>query len=516
MVVKSIRFSGATDLVPEAQLQQVVAYAIGKKLDFAGLEALASKVIDALHAQGWFLADAYLPQQDVTTGALEIAIRAGHLDGANGNGSPFTVEPKAKSPLRIHRSRLEDIAAPLLPAGAVVKKGDLERALLLMNDLPGITARARLKKGENPDSTHVAIDVSEGPLLGAGIWGDNYGNYSTGGPELNLSAQLNDPARIGDQLTLRATHSEGLDLQRLGYRLPLGHRGLRVGVNARNMSYRVRNGLGKDSGLNGDSTTYGATASYPIIRSRRLNLYADGGYDYKQLKDVSDAGVLDDKRVKVWNVGLSGNRLDTLGGLTSWSAVWKAADLDLSHDAADATNDASGYQTAGHYNTLDYALSRLQKLPGAFTLYAHLSGQVADKNLDSSAQFILGGPYGVRAYPVGEASGDEGWLTNLELRYNIPTATALGNLQMMAFFDTGEVTLHHSTNDIAIPTATGRNHYHLSGWGLGVNLQKSGSHTVRLIWAQTIGDNPGRTPQGNDADNHSNDSRFWLQVILRI
>ena len=43
------------------------------------------------------------------------------------------------------------------------------------------------------------------------------------------------------------------------------------------------------------------------------------------------------------------------------------------------------------------------------------------KNLDSSEQFSLGGPYGVRAYANGSSSGDSGWQASLELRY-VPMA----------------------------------------------------------------------------------------------
>jgi len=428
----------------------------------------------------------------VTKGHIEIVIRAGHLDGAGGKGTPFSIEHSATGALRIHRSRL--------------------------NDLPGISARARLQRGQSPDSTHVAIDVNEGPLLGATAWADNYGNYSTGSVEANIAAQLNDPAHIGDQLTAGATHSQGMDLDRLGYSAPLTSSGLRLGLSASTMQYRVVNGLGKDAGLKGESTTWGAKLSYPIIRSRRLNLSASGGYHHKRLKDRSSVGTLDDKRLDVWDAALSGNALDTLGGggLTHWSLSVNAGHVDLSHDAQSAQQDAAGYRTAGDYTTLDYSLSRLQRLPGAFTLYASLAGQSADKNLDSSAQFILGGPYGIRAYPVGEASGDAGWLTNLELRYDLPGATALGQWQLVTFYDAGQITLHHDTRNLPISTATGKNSYGLAGWGVGVSLRQGQRYRVALTWSGTLASNPGRSVQGKNVDNHADNSRLWLQALVRF
>lgn len=516
VVVHSIRFSGATDLVPEAALQHVVSYAIGKKLDFAGLETLARKVTDYLHAQGWFLANAYLPQQDVTKGNIDIAIRAGRLDGANGKGTPFGIVKSSTGRLRISRARLDAIAAPLLRPGAAAKKDKLERALLLMDRLPGISAQARLQRGQNPDSTHVAIAVNEGPLASASAWIDNYGNYSTGTIQENILAQLNDPAHIGDQLSALATHSRGLDMGRLGYSVPLASNGLRLGLSTTMLHYRVVQGLGQSAGLSGRSSTYAARLSYPLILTRRLHVDLSAGYEHEHLKDSAATGMLDDKRVGIWNAGVSGSELDRLGGggLTAWGLTLNAGNLDLSADQADAEQDASGYRTAGQYVTLDYNVSRLQKLPGAFTLYATLTGQQANKNLDSSAQFILGGPYGIRAYPVGEASGDEGWLGHVSLRYSLPHATPLGHWQFVTFYDLGHITLHDNPRDIPIDTATGENSYGLADWGVGVNLQRTARYSVQLTWAQTLGSNPGRSVQGYDVDNHAYGSRVWLQALV--
>lgn len=64
-----------------------------------------------------------------------------------------------------------------------------------------------------------------------------------------------------------------------------------------------------------------------------------------------------------------------------------------------------------------FALLYLQAFNQGWSLYANLEAQSADKNLDSSEKFFLGGAQGVRAYPLGEAAGDEGAMATLELRY---------------------------------------------------------------------------------------------------
>lgn len=516
VLIKSIRFSGTLHLATEEELQTVVADAVGRELDFSGIEQLASRVTDFLKGKGWFLARAYLPRQDITDGVLEIVLLEGRLDGGRGNGRAFTVVIDDKAPLRINPERLEAIAARYLPAGATAREKDIERALLLMKDLPGISARASLKAGSEADSTRVAVAVQEGPLFTGSAWLDNYGNRDTGEAQANVALRLNDPLGIGDQAGFSGTHTEGIDIAGMAYSLPLGSRGLKLNAVVSGMRYEVIRGSGRDAGLKGGANSAGLTLSYPFIRTRIMNLYGSFGYAPKALKDDSLAGNLRDKRLDNWNTGLSGDLLDTYGdgGMTFANLNWTSGRLDLSGNADDAAIDSLTYRSGGTFNKFVYGLGRLQKLPGAFTLFARFSGQATPDNLDSAEKFILGGPYGVRAYSISEAIGDSGWLTNFELRYDLPDGTPFGNLQLVAFADTGQITLHDDPKDIPIATATGWNSYSLSGWGFGTNLTKTGSYAVRLGWAGKIGDNPGRSAGGLDADSRNDKSRFWLQAAL--
>jgi hemolysin activation/secretion protein len=143
-------------------------------------------------------------------------------------------------------------------------------------------------------------------------------------------------------------------------------------------------------------------------------------------------------------------------------------------------------------------------------LYTGVSGQFANTNLDSGEKFSLGGPTALRAYSGGEASGDEGWLANVELRYELP-AFALGQPRLVGFYDVGGIKLHKDTRNLSIQTATGRNDYSLSGFGIGAELGKADLYQLRLVWAKKIGDNPGRTITGMNSDGRDLDNQFWLQ-----
>ena len=158
--------------------------------------------------------------------------------------------------------------------------------------------------------------------------------------------------------------------------------------------------------------------------------------------------------------------------------------------------------------------THLQRVTQQIALFASLRGQLAGGNLDSSQKFILGGPSGVRAYPVGEASGDEGHALTLEGRFDVPNMPAWAATQLVGFFDSGWVKLHHDIYAGAITNATGKNDYWLNGAGVGLNIGKAGQYSVRTTYARTLGDNPGRSATGKDADNRSEDNRFWLQALV--
>lgn len=512
--VRKIRFSGATDLVPESELQALVAEAIGKAHDFAGLQSLADSVTEYLRRRGFLLARAYLPRQDVTAGEIEIAILRGRLDGSadDGGGWQVTLEDGT----RIDADLLDAIAETAAPSGSGVRQPELERALLLMNDLPGVTARSRLEPGTETGTTRVVVAASEGPLLTGSAWTDNYGNDSTGQEQLSAVLNLNDPSGRGDYGGLSVTASQGIRLARLGYSLPLGSQGLRASLGYIDMRYEVEEGSGVAAGLEGDSRILRAGLSHPFVRTRALSLYGSADYQHKALQDDSVVGVLRDKRIDVYALGVNGDSLDAWlgGGLSNFGFILTGGDLDLSKVAADAATDAASLRTQGRYRKVNLSASRLQKLPGRFTLFGRAAVQEAADNLDSSEEFILGGPYGVRAYPVGEAQGDAGWLASVEIRYDRPGSTAWGAWQFSAFVDSGGIRLHDSPGNVTIATATGKNRYRLSGAGLGVNLYKPGSHSLRFAWAHTLGDNDGRSFIGKDIDGKSDASRLWLQAAV--
>jgi hemolysin activation/secretion protein len=506
--IKSIHFRGAENLVSDSQLQQWVANAINQELAFPQLEQLVEHVSRQLRDAGYLLAKAYLPKQDITEGVIQINIVQGLVDQANG----LSINGKN---LRIYESRLHNILQSSVRPGQALLKPDLERSLLLINDLPGMNAQASLGSGSSSGTSKVTINTSEGSLITGGIWADNFGNHYTGTCRGNGMVNINDPLKIGDQLRLNMTGSEGIIMGSARYSLPLMANGLGLEMHYSNLQYQIGRELSR-SGLEGEASTAGSSLTYPFIRSRALSLVGSVGYEHRALRDKGLAGVITDRQINEAVANINANTVDSWlgGGISNARIGLVSGDLDRSNNAGDFKADAKDAKTQGAFAKFTYSAARLQKLSNQFSFYSTINGQQASGNLDSSEKFILGGPSGVRAYSVGEASGDHGWVINTELRWDVPYPFAIGNLQVVGFIDTGHITLHDQAWNGALTSQSKKNNYQLSGGGISLTLAQANRYQISGTWAAPIGNNAGRDKFNHNTDGQSDDHHFWLQAMV--
>ena len=115
---------------------------------------------------------------------------------------------------------------------------------------------------------------------------------------------------------------------------------------------------------------------------------------------------------------VNGNVYDTWGGGAVNTAALSSGRgwVSMAGSPGEA-DDRFGPDTQGQFGLLRYRLDRTQKDSGVPLGLRGLSGQLSYQNLDPSEQFYLGGPAGVRAYPVSSNGGSTGQLLTTELRW---------------------------------------------------------------------------------------------------
>jgi hemolysin activation/secretion protein len=486
--VNSLQVTGNT-LFSEAELIAAANVAPGSELTLAELRNAAGRISAHYNERGYFLAQAYLPAQGIEGRRVTIAVVEGRYGKTDLRNRSSLSNPRAN---RILSG---------LTSGDAVASGPLERRLLLLSDTPGVRIKSTLAPGALVGTSDLLVDLDPGRLVTGSVEADNAGNRYTGALRAGGSINLNNPTGNGDLLSLRLLGSEGgLAYGRVSYQAPVGS--LILGAAYTHLTYD----LGREfKGLDADGTAdiFSVFASYPLVRSRDVNLYALGGFDVKQLEDrIGLVSARSEKQVEVATLGFSGDSRDRLGGggWNVFSAGVSIGNLDI-ESAAERAADALTARSDGGFGKLQANLGRLQTLSGPLSLYGAIRGQLAFDNLDSSEKMELGGAYGVRAYPEGEAYGDQGYIATVETRLMLaPWAQALpGQLQLIGFVDVGEVEYSQD------PWFTGSNHASRSGYGAGVSWFGPHDLILKASYARKLGD--AEATSGPDKDG-----RAWFHV----
>jgi hemolysin activation/secretion protein len=500
VVVSGFKFKGNT-LLSDEELRAALAPLVGRPLDFARLQNSPVMVANVYRNKGWVV-QTFLPAQDIDQGTVTIEIVEAVF------GQPLIAGATAT---RVPKEEVLRIFARQQQGGKFLNINAVDRALLLADDLPGIIVTGALTQGSQAGQTDMVLQLTDEPLLGASVTADNTGSVSTGSQRVMAVLNINSPSFRGDSFSLTAMATQGSRYARVAYALPLGADGWRVGVNASLMDYRLITAAYKDLNASGDSTTAGLELTYPWLRSRTLNLNTSLSADKKGFHNVSGGSVTSSFKSVPVSLALSGNSLDGWGrgGANSFSWAMTAGELNLDGSPTQST-DATTTQAAGSYKKVRYAFSRQQQLSPSVSLYAAFSGQWANKNLDSSEKFFLGGSSGVRAYPSSEAGGTLGQMLNVELRWQL-----VHGWSVAGFYDHGRVTVNKLNNFTGAPAL---NSYALKGAGLGLSWRSNTGLSVQGSFARRLGHNPNpittAVNNGADQDGTLHINRYWLTGSL--
>jgi hemolysin activation/secretion protein len=483
VALQSVQFEGNTALTGATLQTCLGADVIGKAYDLAGLQDVADKVSACYRSAGYPFARAFVPSQNMQGGALRLQI----VEGRYGQ-------------VRIIGNDTAQAAASYLTplkSGEVITSAPLERATLLLSDLPGYWLEPVMQPGQTEGTGDLLLDLKPYMPLTGQISTDNMGSRYTGMYRMRLDLQLNSPLMVGDQLSFNGIQTNGdMKFGSLGYALPLGGDGLRLSASASKTAYLLGDKFAS-ANVYGTANVVSVGLSYPWLRSREQNLNLSGQLQKKRLHDAKD-GLDSHKSSDVLPLTLGFDRRDDWlgGGVVYGSVSYAYGHLNL--DEMLGATDAETARTAGRFTKWNLDMVRKQALPEGLEGNARMAVQWTGQNLDSSEKFSLGGPTGVRAYPSGEGLGDRGWLLQAELR------AQWAQFNPYAFVDLGSVRTNINVWD---PSAN--NQRHLSGAGMGVkSVQGNLIVDASLAWRVQ-----GGLPQADTVDKKP---RMWVSVAYKL
>ncbi len=490
--VAGFRVSGAT-VFSEQQLLAILG-AAGRDLTLAQVQERADRLTKFYKDSGYVVARALVPAQEVRDGIVEIRVLEGHYG---------VIDIRNATDISEHRIRA---LLGEIKEGELIHGPTLEKRILLVSDLAGIHPKATLEPGESTGLSDLVLEIGAGKPREYSLTADNAGNRFTGKNRLGAAFVWNSPADVGDRLTASAiTSGKELLSMRVAYDLPVGSTGLRAGPYVSRTTYLLGENF-RSLDAHGSADALGATAVLPLVRSSVLNVRAITAAEARRLEDIVGAtSSINRKRANLLQLGAGGDVRDGFlaGALTAFQGMLTGGKLRLDSPAF-AAIDAAGPGTQGGYAKFVANAYRLQGLSDEWRLSASYTGQWASKNLDSSEKFSVGGITGVRAYPLGEAAGDDVQLLQLELRHQ-GAPLGPGQIAPFAFLDAAHSKIFH--NEFA--NSGVKNVRNLAGYGLGAEWSAPGVGFVRC-WLAFKGTSE---PATSDIDRST---RFWLQAGLML
>ncbi len=501
VLVRGFKIEGASRY-DDATLQAAVAPFKGRTLNFAGLQEAADAVAEYYRRQGWHTA-ALLPEQDLKDGVVRIVVVESRL------GRVVTVPDTV--PRNVPKDRIQGYIDHAVKPGEALNLDDLARATAISNELPGVRVGTVLAGGTQPGETDVQVRLEPRPAYSGYVGADNQDAISTGAGKAIAALALNSPLGYGEQMLVQASASEGKRFGRLAATAPVGPLGWRAGASYSVLSYKLVGdasrsaGTGLPNGAKGDASIFGVNASVPLWRGTASNVSLLLAQEYRATKNETALGVTSDKRVDSTTVTLQSDMVDNVfgGGSNNASLVLTHGRLDLGRVPLDLQTDQLGHDTQGSYTRLNLSFSRNQRVTEKDSAYLNLAGQISSRNLDAGEQFSLGGPQGVRAFPLLEGSGDEGLLANLGWRHQFNQA-----LQVEAFYDAGRVRRAKRAYTGSGDPAS----FNLQGAGVAVDWAPIEALHVNATVAQRLKANPAALPNGRDSDGTRREPRVWLGV----
>lgn len=475
--LKEIKFQGNTKLSSE-QLASAVQPYIGQSVDLAGLQEIANGVTLHYRAAGYPFARAYLPRQDVSNGVITMNI----VEGRYSEVAATIEKSGVQAPDREAQAYLSS-----LKKGEVISAAEIERIALIMNDLPGYTAVPIIRPGAEVGGGDLEMRLVQSQRTRASIGVDNYGSRYTGLYRARADVARAHNLVLGDELRVTGLLTDGdTGLVALGYALPLMPNGLRLDLSAVHSSYELSGDWMTGAGFKGKADILGATVSYPLVRSQKLNLTLSGGLQDKRYKN--EIGTLERYTINTLPLAVNFDVRDQFnGGAVTFGALSATAAHVSSDNLPSASRDTN-------FRKVNLDIARIQRVTDRLQASIKASGQHTNNNIDATEFLPISGPNAVRAFPVGEFSGHRGWSAQAELSYNLPQY----NASPYVFYDKG-----YASN---LTTTLKRT---LSGYGVGTRFN-NGSWIIDVTAAWADAGAPSQV------EPNERGARIWASIVKRF
>jgi len=423
-VLNQLTIDGVT-VYPADKLRPMYASSLHKEVTLAEIYRIVETITAKYRNDGYILSQVIVPAQAVEGGNVRLQAIEGYIANVRVEGGTDSMRAR----IRKYGERIR--------ASRPLKAGALERNVLLMNDLPGVQARAVLAPAQTPGAADLVLQLSQHSYA-AQSSADSRGSRAQGRQRVFGDLDLNSLLGGASLTEVRAvtTFDQELTYAAGAYDQFIGTHGGKISFEGSYVYSRPQELLVIPLNLITKSQTLGLTYTYPLVRSRRSNVYLRGALTAFNSKstifDVKDT----EDRIRAVRVGATVDSGDSLGGVN-------IADVEFSQGiggiGASTNGDEYLSRSSGQvdFRRANLYASRIQSLPAHFSIVVGVNGQYAFTDLLAPELFSFGGEQFGRGYDASELLNDQGVGAKVDLRYMHSWGRSL--LMPYGFYDWGQV-----------------------------------------------------------------------------
>ena len=490
---KAIDLEGL-EYYPRSEIDKIFSPLIGQKISLNELRNATEKLEKKYKDDDFFLVRVIIPPQEVEDGVFKVKIIEGYINNVFVEGGN-----------KHSRAKILSIVKKLENKKPVDLKS-LERALLLLNDLPGISGNGVLRQGSDIGSSELLVTINPPPPTSYMLTLNNGASKTMGQYSTNINATYTNP-EYPSSISLGFSSAIKNDDDQLfnpilkafngTYSTSLGEDGMVFSLGAVFANAQPQGSI-KSLGILSKSYSVAPRIRYPIKRSRSESFYVEGGLNVARSRTfLLDSSTTEDK-LTVADVVFSMTNDTWLGGSTQLNFT-VAQGLDLFGSRGESTQ-VPGPSIANFKQTfLKYKFNGNHTLPiKKINSKLKLSAQTQWTNdkLLAGEQITFGGPSIGRGYDGGAIAGDKGLGLSIEISKKIPKKSIfninLSNFELFGFIDYAEAKILNEPI-----SGTPEKSSYIGSHGIGARLSEKSGLMLDVTIARARNEKPSQDAKRN-------------------
>ena len=477
--INAVSVTGVT-LIRAQVIKEITAAYEEKCLGLSHFNNILKQLTFLYVEKGYITSRAFLPEQDLSDGSLEIVVIEGSLEGIVVDGSPES-----------YKSQIS-MAFPDM-VGKPVNLRDIEQGLDQLNRLRSNNATIELEAGRKPGSSVLSVSRNKSRNWHATLGVDNLGSSTTGEYQSRMDFGSEDVLQLNDQW--KFSYQRSIDRHPLyfadvpssdtftgSFSWPYGYWTFAVDGSWSEYDSQIA-GVVSDIDTSGLSQSVSASVSRVLHRDQTSITSISGKLKWKRTENL-----ILGSRVDVSSRDLSIGTVELVHSRQLWNGqLVTSASYSQGLDIWGAFDDdtAPAGSPKGQFRSLNASLSYFKpfKLGNSTATYSgQISGQYTPDLLFGSEQVAYGGYSTVRGLPESVVFGNRGIMTRNEFALQFLQS---GNEQFTEVFGRFEAYTAIDSGHVFEEDSFGIDGGNLTGATIGLR-SRGGRLSLDVAWSEIV------------------------------